>query len=180
MSKKLIGNATNNIAYTGIVRLSQYTKEKKSVVAEIHNEGGLPLFDFLADCLVGNFNAASISRPTKILLLNVDEDRNIAAADNTSFIHLLTVPEKIYSKDEGIVKYSFMIPQEYFAAGNTENATRFNAIGLYADSAEVAEDYAAFCEVNTSGWSISISSVLILDWELHISNKTKSATGGDS
>jgi hypothetical protein len=71
------------------------------------------------------------------------------------------------------VRYSFIIPQEYFAAGNNQNAIRFNAIGLYTNSAQDAKDYAAYCKVDTSGWSLSISSVLVLDWELHISNQIK-------
>lgn len=170
MSKELRGTAKNNIAYTGVVKLSQYTNGKKFAIAEIHNEGGKPLFDFLTDCLIGDFDIAKADRPTKILLLNIDEDDEINKADNTSFIYLLSKPEKVYSENAGIVKYSFIIPQEYFAAGNANGATRFNAIGLYTDSAKDAKDYAACCKVDTSEWSISISSVLVLDWELHISN----------
>lgn len=170
MSKKLRGTAINNIAYTGVVRLSQYTNDKKFIIAEVHNEGGKPLFDFLAECLIGDFDIAKLDRPTKILLLNIDDKNNITPAENTSFIYLLTKPDMLYSEDESIVNYSFMIPQEYFAAGNANGATRFNAIGLYPNSATSAEDYAAYCKIDTSDWSISISSVLVLDWELHISN----------
>lgn len=170
MSNNLKGITKSNIEYTGIVTLSQYTKGKKFTIAKIHNVGGKSLFNFLVDCLMGDFDIARIDRPTKIALLNVDEEKNITAAENTSFIHLLTKPEKVYSKDEGIVKYSFVIPQEYFTAGNASGAARFNAIGLYANSATEVEDYAAYCTVDTSDWEISISSVLVLDWELHISN----------
>lgn len=169
MSKNIKSIAQNNIGYTGVVRLSQYTGSKKFTIAEIHNEGGKPLFDFLADCLIGNFAEASVNRPTKILLLNKDDNGNYEQADGTSFIYLLTAPEKVYSEREGIVRYSFIIPQEYFAGGNS-NSIRFNAIGLYCDSADSAEDFAACCRVDTSTWSISISSVLVLDWELHIAN----------
>ncbi len=175
MSKKLRGTAINNVSYTGIVKLSQYMKGKKFHVAEIHNEGGKPLFEFLVDCLKGDFEIAKPSRPAKILLLNVYEDDEgkhvVTAASNTSFIYLLTNPEKVYSDREGIIKYSFVIPQEYFAAGDANGAIRFNAIGLYADSATAAEDYSAYCTVDTSNWNISMSSVLVLDWELHIANQ---------
>ena len=170
MSINLKSSAKNNILYTGIVRLSQYTKDNKFVIAEVHNEGGKPLFDFLTDCLVGDFDIAKLDQPTKILLLNVDEENKVSAADNTSFIYLLAKPEKIYSENEGIVKYSFVIPQEYFAGGHASGSIRFNAIGLYTSSATDAKDYAAICNVDTSDWSISISTVLVLDWELHISN----------
>lgn len=168
MSKQIKSVAKNNIGYTGVVKLSQYTGNKKFIIAEIHNEGGKPLFDFLSDCLTGNFTVASANVPNKILLLNIDEETypaEIKAADDADFIYLLTMPEKVYSEEEGIVRYSFIIPQEYFTSSK-----RFNAIGLYADSAEYAEDYAAYCKVDTSTWSVSISSVLVLDWELHIAN----------
>jgi hypothetical protein len=171
MSKNIRSTTKNSLEYTGIVKLSQYTKGKRFTIAEIHNEGGKPLFNFLADCLAGNFASAKTDVPTKILLLNVDKEKNIIeAAENTSFIYLLTNPEKVYSEDAGIVKYSFIIPQEYFAAGNANGAIRFNAIGLYTNSAQDAKDFAAKVEVDTSKWSLSISSVLVLDWELHISN----------
>ena len=170
MNKSQRGITKSSIGYTGIVTLSQYTNGKKFNIARVHNVGGKSLFNFLVDCLMGDFELATIDRPIKIILLNVDDEKIISAAENTSPIYLLNKPEKIYSEHEGIVKYSFIIPQEYFAAGNASGATRFNAIGLYADSTENIEDYAAYCEVDTSDWEISISSVLVLDWELHISN----------
>ena len=148
MSGNIKGTTINNIGYTGIVKLSQYTKNKKVPVAEIHNEGGLSLFNFLADCLVGDFDIAKVDRPTKILLLNIDEQNNIKAADNTSFIYLLAKPEKVYSEDAGIVRYSFIIPQEYFAASGVVGSIRFNAIGLYTNSVQSvldADNFAAFC-----------------------------------
>jgi hypothetical protein len=175
MSQKLKGSTRSGLAYTGTVKLSQYLRGKKFTVAEIHNEGGKPLFDFLADCLAGDFNIAEVNRPKKIRLLNIGEDsnENFDFADSTSFIYLFTEPERVYNESAGVIRYSFIMPQEYFAAGKANNATRFNAIGLYAESAESARDYAAYCRVNTDGWTISISSVLVLDWELQITNEEK-------
>ena len=174
MDKKIKSITQNNIGYTGIVKLSQYTKNKKFKIAEIHNEGGKPLFDFLADCLIGNFTVAATNRPNKIALLNINDEAGqvtVEAAEGTSFIYLLTAPEKVYNENAGVVRYSFIIPQEYFAG--VGGAVRFNAIGLYLDSATTVDDYAACCKVDTKDWSISISSVLVLDWELHIANNFK-------
>jgi hypothetical protein len=167
MSKNIKSAAINNLEYTGIVKLSQYTNGKRFTVLEKHNEGGKALFNFLTDCLIGDFDIAKIDRPSKIMLLNHDGSGNLTKATNTSFIYLLSKPEKLYSAEkEGIVRYSFMIPQDYFIG------TDFNAIGLYTSSASELDlaDYAAFCEVNLSDVNLSISSVLLLDWELHISN----------
>lgn len=161
------GTAVNTLGYTGIVKLSQYINGKKFTIAEVHNKGGQPLFNFLIDCLMGDYSIADIDRPTKIRLLRKNDDDPIGYSEleNTGPIHIQAKPEKIYSTNEGIVRYSFIIPQEYFSAG------RFDAIGLYPNSTTNIYDYAALCEIkDSSAWAISVTSVLVLDWELHISN----------
>jgi hypothetical protein len=169
MSRKNIkGVITDTIGYTGVVTLSTRVRGKEVKLATIHNNGGWPLFDFLADCLVGNFDTAKIARPNRILLLNIDDSNSITKANDTGFIPLASVPEKVYNDAEGIVKYRFTIPQDYFVG------TNFNAVGLYTGTATDAdvENYAAFCYIGDklSISDLKISSVLLLDWELHISN----------
>ena len=174
MNKKLRSTATSKLGYTGMVKLSQYNNGKKTEVATMHNEGGKALFNFIAECLCGNFTVASKNMPIKILLLNVDDKGEKSAAEGTDWIYILTAPEKVYSETEGVVRYSFIIPQEYFAAGGS--AVRFNAIGLYTKSATTPEDFAAYCRVKRSDWSLSLSSVLVLDWELHVANSFENDT----
>jgi hypothetical protein len=161
------GTASNALRYTGIVTISQYTGYHKTVLARTHNEGGKALFNYLADCLIGDFDIASVSRPTKIMLLNISADNVISKASNSSFIYILSKPEKVYDEVEGIVRYSFIIPQDILAG------TSFNAIGLYTATATEADlaDFAACCEVTIDRSTISLSSVLVIDWELHISNR---------
>jgi hypothetical protein len=161
------GTISNTLGYTGIVTLSRYISGKKVKILEKHNIGGKPLFDFLTDCLVGDFDIAKLDVPNKILLLNSDEDGSLEKANNTDFIHLTSKPEKVYNTSDGVVRYSFIIPQEVFSG------TNFNAIGLYTNSATAADkdNFAAFCELDVGALNnISMSSVLVLDWELHISN----------
>jgi hypothetical protein len=88
-------------------------------------------------------------------------------AQNTGFIYMLSKPEKVHNDVNGVVRYSFVIPQEFFSGID------FNAIGLYTSSATGVDlnDYAAIIGVDLENISLSISSVLVLDWELHISNK---------
>ena len=162
------GIATNALGYTGIVTLSQYSGKKKRILTQAHNAGGRALFTYLASCLAGDFDTVNVNRPTKIMLLNCDEQGSIVSkATNTSFITLLTKPELVYSAKEGIVRYSFVVPQDLLIG------TTFNAIGLYPSSATEAdiEDYAACCAITIDRNNMSLSSVLVVDWELHISNK---------
>ena len=161
--------AKNNLSYTGIVTLSQYTDKKKKIkLKQVYNAGNNPLFNFLSDCLLGDFDLARINIPTKIMLLKVDDKKeHFEKATSASFIYLLTKAEKVYSPNAGIVRYSFMISQDTLL----ENP--FNAIGLYTDAAteEDLDNYAAYCLVDSSELRVASSSMLIVDWELIIANK---------
>ena len=66
--------ATNTLGYTGIVTLSQYINSKKIKIAQVHNEGSYPLFNFLSDCLLGDFSIAALALPNKIMLLKKDDN----------------------------------------------------------------------------------------------------------
>lgn len=166
------GTTVNSLGYTGIVTLSQYIRGKKFIIAQTHNAGGKPLFDFLADCLAGDFAMAELNRPNKILLLNIQdtaEGQDITKLADTGFISLLTKPERVYDAKEGIVRFSFIVPQDIFASA----MSKFNAIGLYTASATTLDvaDCAAICRVDQDFFDkVAVSSVLVLDWELHISN----------
>lgn len=160
------GTAINKLNYAGIVTLSQRIGSKKVIVAQEHNEGGASLFNFLADCLTGDFATASTMKPTKIMLLN---KANQTIERVSGFIHLLTNPEKIYDKDEMAcrVRYSFIIPNEFL-----ENRNAFNAMGLYssASNEEDFTNYAAICPISIEKNNISSSAILVADWELIIFN----------
>jgi hypothetical protein len=168
MKKSTNGIIANALGYTGIVTLSRYTGSRKIELARVYNEGGLALFNYLANCLAGEYDLASSDSPIKILLLNKSEDGTLTKAPNSSFIYLLTKPEKVYSASAGVVRYSFIIPQDMIIG------TDFNAIGLYTASATEADinDFAACCTINFNRNNLALSSVLVLDWELHIANST--------
>ncbi len=174
--------AINTLGYTGIVTLSQYIGSQKIELARKHNSGGGPLFDFLADCLIGDFSRAKILRPTKIML--VKRTKNLTPRGTSSdysytsmsgFIYLLTKPEKIYNPTQSKVRYSFIIPKDQL-----ENMTDFEGlhIGLYTNAVTTSEsedlkNYAALCELQSADLSnsIRIGASLVVDWELIISNK---------
>jgi hypothetical protein len=168
--------AINTLGYTGIVTLSQYIGSKKVEIAKVHNAGGKILFDFLSDCLIGDFDIAKINRPTKIMLLNCYDKEDESTGSITpvyesvsGFIYLLTKPEKVFDAKNGVVRYSFSIPRSQLEGGSMS----FNSIGLYANSTTALspEDFAAVCKVDITPTDISMSSALVVDWELYISNK---------
>ena len=166
--------AVNSIKYTGIVTLSQYIGSKKVKLAQIQNEGSYSLFNFFSDCLLGDFDVARINRPTKIMLLSYitrdDQGKEIPPyyRDCSGFIYLLSRPEKVSSSGKSTVHYSFVITRDIL------EGAAFDSIGLYADSENNPENYAAIAKVsNLNLPGLSTSSALVVDWELNISNKDK-------
>lgn len=179
---------TNNLTYAGIVTLSQRIGHKKVPVLQVHNNGNLPLFNFLTECLTGNFETAKLTRPTKIMILkqttfkdsDTQSDR-VTFERLSSFIYLLASPEKRYSSDTaGISKvcFSFILPKDLLESidfeNNDENVTY--KLGLYPANATLLDitEYSAICELDLSSINsstIGASSVLVVDWELSISNK---------
>lgn len=161
--------ALNSLQYTGIVTLSQYINNKKIPIKKIHNKGGDSLFSFLTDCLIGDFNIAKLSRPTKIMLLQVDENKSeLTVKNNSGFIYLLSKPEKIYNNSCNTVCLSFIVPKDMLSSAD------FNAIGLYSDNATIYDrnNYSAICLIDINNNDLTVSSVLAVDWELILSNKT--------
>lgn len=165
--------AVNNLRYTGTVTLSQYINNKKIPIKQIKNSGGNSLFNFLSNCLMGDFDTAYYERPTKIMLLYTtakgEDPSKISVEPVSGFIHFLTQPERIYSDTSmasSTVCYSFVIPMDLI------ESTNFNSIGLYADMATEldAENYAALCDVGDMSRMQSASSVLLVDWRLTITN----------
>lgn len=159
-------NAKNSFNYTGIVTLSRYSRGKKFVLMQSHNTGKLPLFDFFAYCLMSDFKKASSLLPNKIQLFK-DEgtDKTSGESECSGFIYLQTNPERVNSTNQGIVRYSFIVPRTALSAN-------FNRIGLYPAAATDIAEYSAICEIDEeiTTASMSASSVLVVDWELIISN----------
>lgn len=166
INKKARGNIASTIDYSGVVTISQKIGGKQIKIASIKNAGGKALFDFLADCLAGDFDIAKIDRPSKIMFLYRDSDGRMTNPDNAGFIYITTKPERVYSNEnEGIVRYSFTISQDLLS-GMT-----FNAIGLYGKAETNVENYSAYCEIDADDLGeITASSILLIDWELHLSN----------
>ena len=168
--------AINTLKYTGVVTISQYIGGKKITLAKVHNEGGPALFEFLANCLVGDFTLAKATRPVKATILAKDANGNYVQHNyGVGFVGILTEPEKVYDNSTGTfngVKYSFLIPKEIVEnIGDINNAY----LGLYTNGAtmENLDYFAARCKLKLSKTN-TISAALLVDWQLMITNGSKS------
>lgn len=170
--------AKNTLTYTGIVTLSQYIGTKKVKIAQFHNTGGASLFDFLADCLIGEeLETVRAKMPRKVRLLQrIPLGETIEAGYRyeavSGFIFLLEQPKKIESATQSQVRYSFLIHRDML-----ETVTDYSTLGLglYANNASDSEEYSdvenftAFCMLNFSRNALASSS-LVVDWDLIIAN----------
>ena len=177
--------AINSLRYTGIVTVSQCIGSKKIELVKYNNTGSTTLFNFITDCLLGDFETAKANRPTKIMLLEyVQTDANNQQLEEpyhkskSGFIYLLNKPEKVYDDVNGIVRYSFKITRDM------REGTSFDSIGLYANSTDDIhlENWAAMVHgVKLNGLGTSqTSSALIIDWELHITNNNPQTSAGSN
>jgi hypothetical protein len=169
--------AINTISYTGIVTLSKYIGDKKIQIAQFHNTGNTSLFDFLANCLAGDFTLAKVNRPTKIKLLR-RRGQNISDYYYTSatpFIFLRTPPVPSSTAGESRVRFSFMIPRDIVESLSYGDASNdILGLGLYANSVEDVEsesgNFMAFCSLDTLDRASLVNVFLVVDWELVITN----------
>lgn len=164
--------ATNALNYTGIVTFYQRIGTKKIKVAQFHNTGGTSLFNFLSNCLAGDFAIAKLNRPTKVKLLRRYENATgtYSYESVTQFIFLRTPPAPTFNAGESRVRFSFIIPRDFL-----DKLTSYDGVlglGLYANSVLEGdtENFMAFCALDELDQSALVNVFLDVDWELVISN----------
>lgn len=163
--------ALNTISYTGQVNLAWYSNGKKMPFAQIHNIGGNTLFDFIVDCLLGDFTKASKEKPAKVALLNAAKDpsgEHITRSSLWVWVTETTIPTVIPHANGCTIRYSFIIPQEYITSN-------FNSIGLYPTHINdtALDKYCAICEVKgQTNFNFNAATALAVDWDLNFTNST--------
>ena len=200
---------TISVGYSGKVKVT-VVDDRKVVSRKVgHNAGGQPLFQFLAQCLCGNYENAEQSQPLKIKLFYNEAEtktnaiRNIEAwvgsASNTSieeasnfiFVNAPSVPEEI--EDEKGNKNGYKAILHFRVPFSFVTRNKINQICLYAQNEIDSKKYSAYylftdstdaeklapIEVNNQQASYS----LIIEWELSIANvkatNTQTASGGN-
>ena len=164
--------AKNTLTYSGLVTVSQYVGRKKIKLAQNHNDGGTALFNFLVDCLVGDWARAKTTRPVKVRLLQKLDDTSYTP--QSGFIYLRANAEKITINGIPTARFSFIIPKDHVEGANFYNLY----LGLYTD--EITEEadlseYVAICDLTKLLTVNTINAALVVDWDLVISNNTANA-----
>ncbi len=184
MNKTLNTQISQGIGYEGKVTLNLFKNNKLINKYPIHNTGRTPLFEFFISCLAAQWDAAYDKYPNKIVLFRAgadDEDDFDAAYWTEDYIVTpakgiiqASVPEKTSNKNGSCsVKYHFRIPTALIAGGNPGQITK---VGLYNNLVELQNPLAyIFVPTEVQEKLASANNnpnlVIILDWELIISNK---------
>ena len=184
MSKTIITETNQNIGYQGVVTLT--VKNNQQIISKhrIHNSGRVPLFKFLANCLSANWGSAQSNFPSKIILFKADPSETSSQTFNelywtteyavTPDVGILqsTVPVVIGNEENNscTVKYHFRIPTSLISSTNIGKS------GLYSQLATINNPLAyVFVDSETQdaleGAEGNPNLVVLLDWELTISNK---------
>ena len=162
-------NSINNIAYEGIVTIDTYLNGKKYKSEVIHNEGGIKLFYYLAQCLLGTYYESNCPKYVKVL-----KKTSETQFENVS-ITVIPYSNRYLDKDEDSysAKYVFLIPGASFKHTiNGETAY----LGLYSEEdgdLTSIDNYLA--RINWSTYTAPTESltdiVYSITWELKIQNK---------
>ena len=200
---------TISVGYSGKVKVT-VVDDRKVVSRKIgHNAGGQPLFQFLAQCLCGNYENVKASQPLKIKLfynkaetktaatrnieawVSSDSNTSIEEASNFIFVNAPSATEEI--EDEKGNKNGYKAILHFRVPFSFVTRTEINQICLYAQNESDPKIYSAYylftdstdveklapIKVNNQQASYN----LIIEWELNIANakttNTQAASGGN-
>lgn len=187
MSNNIFEDGLN---YEGKVTLTLKSDDHILSVKTFKNNGTALLFKFLGHCLIGHYKAVEDLLPTKIALL-FNASGMPASADPeavsavSSFIGIRQLPSVVSTSNPAEVKvtYNFEVPRSAVF-------DNFNQVALYGNGVEDARnesdiksfsayyyltDGEAFDTQAINNWSTT--TVLLIDWELSISNKNTITEG---
>lgn len=177
----------DGIGYEGKVTLTLKSNNRVLESKTYKNSGMANLFKFLCDCLVGSYDEAYL--PTKIALLFNSGNGSAAEANNvellevrSSFIGLAQTPTRSSTNgtNEASVIYSFEVPRAAIEGD-------FNQVALYGAGITDPEKFSAYYYLkdeygNFAGQTVSewsSTTILLIEWELSVSNKAAEVTNSD-
>ena len=176
MSKPIF---SDGIGYEGKVTLTLKSNNRVLKSKIYKNNGTAQLFKFLGYCLIGSYEEAKQDLPYKLMLLKnrseLTGERNPTGVIACSTWQTLSkTPSIIQDSDTSVVRvlYSFEIPKASIAQD-------FNQVALYGVDAATETDFSAYYYLTDDSGALedelvsewSATTVLLIEWELSLSNK---------
>ena len=158
----------SSILYRGEVTILTKHNGKTIKKEVIHNTGKAPLFNFLVDCLAGDFSTRGVPRYLGIY--------NETGGTVTQVHYQLTPASSIDKKlaiteTEASVEYTFLVSGANLKPeleGNIVRLFNSNNMGGENESAEITG-------VSLEGTSVAAGISYVVIWKLTIANQTQSA-----
>jgi hypothetical protein len=190
---------TDGLGYEGKVTLTLKSNNRVLESRTYKNQGTALLFKFLGYCLIGAFTEAENFLPNKIMLLyNNEADTSSGPSSGgttytdvqprSAFVAQSRTPTIISDSTSSQVKvlYSFEVPRAAILAAqkeetNADKVYKFNQVALYSEgvSDDDIHEFSAYYylvngrneweNVDPRDWPTS--TVLLIEWELTLSNK---------
>lgn len=168
----------DKVKYEGNVQI-RLVKDGR-VVKDItkHNSGNIPLFLFLANCLLGQFQSTGI--PNYITLGYYSEQDGVNTYTNLSSSAILS--GNSYLLDSNQVNYEFTIPTVTISSSGINDNITINRLRLYntenLSTFKNQDDNNYSAEVEVSGLNVPISDIgkytIFVIWTLTLSDANSS------
>ena len=172
------------IGYEGKVTLTLKNNGRILKSQTYKNNGTVELFNFLGNCLINNFTEAEKLLPNQILLLSNNKSPTHMYARNveprSGFIGLAQTPSIVGDpKTESTkVTYNFEVASQLiegdfnqialYGSGKTNPALQKEEFSAYYF---LTDDNGTFMPMSPAREGWSATTILLIDWELSISNK---------
>ena len=163
MQKEKYTKKKSSVAYRGDVVVSLMRGNKVYKTIKSHNEGGYPLFNFLANCLIGNFS--NVDQPRNIRVGNLSDDTFTSSV--VSAIPYSNVRIEQTEQSSATVVYTFIIPFADIVIDDSINCIRLYS-SRYSGKDAVANYSASF--VPDKPVTLDRDSNLKIEWYMTINN----------
>jgi hypothetical protein len=167
MSGKQKKKQTNDsIGYVGNVEIKLVRGKKVIKTIKTHNAGKLPLFNFLANTLIGNFDNGGTPR---YIILGIGSSDAVATQVSTNAIPYSNISLKAGSNDVSAI-FKFLIPFSSVSLG-----AQVNIIRLYSQNSFSWEDHIAYFKLPPEVPNIVSDgkSNILITWTMKITNQAE-------
>lgn len=171
MAEKKLNKTSASVGYAGNIEIKIIRGEKVVKTIKAKNEGKRPLFNFLAGCLIGNYDAKGT--PKYIMLGHTDGDDTGTEPVSTNAIPYSGVSVEYQEGAEGGLAraiFKFLIP-----FSSIPNGEKINCIRLYNSDLIWNNQCAYFILPSADEIESDGKSNILITWTMTISNQIKVA-----
>jgi hypothetical protein len=166
MSKIKDKKQTNSsLGYTGNVEVKLVRGKKVIKTIKTHNDGKGPLFNFIANTLIGKFDAGGAPRFIILGFSEAPSDDSVNQVSTNAIPYSSVSLDIDNSGEYASASFKFLIPFSSIASG-----TEVNIIRLYSQNSTLFDNHLAYFILDEPFESDGKSNILIT-WTMKITNQ---------